>query len=187
MKTIFDHFIAAQDVHWQTIIAEITQGKKQSHWIWYVFPQIRGLGDSPTDAMYAIQSIEEAIAYYDNDILRGRLNTAVELMLQLKSANLRAILGSPDDVKFVSSMTLFSLATQEPVFQSALDVFNQGKMDDKTLALVNLSKTEESKMCCSHSQVKICMKLEDPKETMRIFQRAAKKSLYRRLIDFLKF
>jgi len=132
-----NRFIEAQENNYATALAEIRNGRKQSHWIWYVFPQIRGLGQSETSKYYAIRDLQEAAEYLRHPILGKRLIEISRALLELKEDNAHNIFGSPDDLKVRSSMTLFALMKDaDPVFQQVLDKFFRGERDKNTLALV---------------------------------------------------
>ncbi len=134
----FDHFLAAQHAIYDQVLAELAQGRKESHWMWFIFPQLRGLGSSQTAQRYALDSIAQARRYLSHPILGQRLRQCTRLMLQWAGLSLRDILGPPDDLKFRSSMTLFNLAApDEPLFQDAMRQFFQGEPDPRTLALLN--------------------------------------------------
>ena len=132
-----DRFLAAQDGVIDTVLAELRAARKRTHWMWFVFPQLRGLGSSPMAQHYGIASLDEARAYLAHPVLGPRLRQCCELMLAApprRSAH--DILGSPDDLKFRSCLTLFSLADpQEAVFRQALQRFYAGAPDPRTLAL----------------------------------------------------
>ena len=133
----FDHFIAAQDRVWPAVIAELAAGAKRSHWMWFVFPQIAGLGTSAMSQRYALASVDEARAYLAHPVLGVRLAQATDLMLGHAGLSAESILGGIDAVKFRSSMTLFSAAAPgEPRFQAALDAFYGGSPDPRTLARI---------------------------------------------------
>lgn len=140
MQMVMDdlqRFIDAQEADFDTALAEIKNGRKRSHWMWYIFPQLRGLGSSDTSRYYGIQSIDEAESYINHPVLGQRLIEMCLALLQLKSDNANEIFGSPDDLKLRSSMTLFaSLPDAYPVFQSVLEKFFNGEADDKTLRLI---------------------------------------------------
>jgi len=140
MQMVMDdlqRFIDAQEADFDTALAEIKNGRKSSHWMWYIFPQLRGLGSSDTSIYYGIQSIDEAESYINHPVLGQRLIEMCLALLQLKSDNANEIFGSPDDLKLRSSMTLFaSLPDAYPVFQSVLEKFFNGEADDKTLRLI---------------------------------------------------
>ena len=133
-----DRFLAAQQAVYRQALKELKAGRKESHWMWFIFPQFEGLGFSPTSRRYAIRSREEGEAYLRHDILGHRLKEATEAMLSHKTGSARDILGQPDDLKFRSSMTLFA-ALREPgsVFETALARFFEGKPDERTLALLD--------------------------------------------------
>jgi uncharacterized protein (DUF1810 family) len=121
-----------------TALAELQAGQKRNHWMWYVFPQLRGLGHSPMAQHYGIGSLAEAKAYLAHPLLGPRLVACTRAVLAIEGRSLHAIFGSPDDVKFRSSMTLFALAADEDdsVFRQALDRYCNGHADERTLALL---------------------------------------------------
>ncbi|MGH2565360.1 MAG: DUF1810 domain-containing protein [Ginsengibacter sp.] len=127
-------FIDAQENVYSDALEEIKRGRKQSHWMWFVFPQIQGLGFSPTSKLYAIKDIREAKIFLHHPLLGHRLMEISNELLQLESNNAHAILGSPDDMKLQSSMTLFSsVHDANPVFNSVLKKFFNGIKDMNTL------------------------------------------------------
>jgi uncharacterized protein (DUF1810 family) len=131
----FSRFVAAQDPVIDAVLAELRQGRKTSHWMWFVFPQIAGLGQSDMARRFALGSLEEARAYLGDDVLGTRLREAVRLVCAVKGRSAHTIFGSPDDVKFRSSMTLFAEAMpQETIFQAALDQYFDGERDPLTIA-----------------------------------------------------
>ncbi|MDH6265463.1 uncharacterized protein (DUF1810 family) [Rhizobium sp. SG_E_25_P2] len=135
-------FVEAQSSAWPRAIEELSAGRKQSHWMWFIFPQLAGLGMSPTAQLYALASEEEARAYLRHPLLGPRLieaTEATEAVLAHQGKSLYEIFGSPDDMKFRSSMTLFELASGDAAapFTRALDAFCAGQRDDKTLALLD--------------------------------------------------
>ena len=135
-------FVAAQDAGgtYDRAAAELRAGRKTSHWMWFVFPQIAGLGHSLMARRYAIASLDEARAYLAHPLLGARLRECAALVAAVEARPLRAILGSPDDLKFHSSMTLFALAGgDQPVFAQALDKYFAGALDLATLGILGLS------------------------------------------------
>lgn len=131
-------FIDAQETSYPTALSEIKQGRKQSHWMWYIFPQLQGLGMSSTSQYYGLKDATEAAEFAEHPLLGERLLRLCEALLELKSSNATAIMGSPDDIKLKSSMTLFTaLPAANPVFQRVLDKFFQGAQDPNTLRLLN--------------------------------------------------
>ena len=132
-------FRAAQDPVFAAVLAELRSGHKQTHWMWFIFPQLRGLGHSPTAQFYAIASRAEALAYLADPVLGARLQQATQAMLDVAGKSAHAILGAPDDLKFHSSMTLFAAvagATGAP-FRAALDRYFAGAPDPRTLSLLS--------------------------------------------------
>ncbi|HLY58803.1 MAG TPA: DUF1810 domain-containing protein [Stellaceae bacterium] len=136
MSDPFDlkRFVEAQDMVWDDVRRELAAGQKQSHWMWYVFPQIAGLGFSPISEHYAIASLDEARAYLAHPVLGPRLRHCTELVNAVDGRPIGEILGSPDDLKFRSSMTLFSQVTEDnAVFWDALAKYYGGETDRATL------------------------------------------------------
>ncbi len=130
-------FIDAQAPVYGQVLDELGRGCKASHWMWFVFPQIAGLGRSPMAERYAISSLAEARAYLAHPTLGPRLRQCAALVNAVEGRSIRDILGSPDDLKFRSSMTLFAAADlAEPVFRAALDRYFAGEADPATLARV---------------------------------------------------
>lgn len=133
-----NRFIIAQNDVYDRALAEITNGRKESHWMWYIFPQVQGLGFSETSKLYAIKNIEEAEDYLAHPVLGNRLVEISGALLNLKTKNANSIFGSPDDIKLQSCMTLFcSLSNSHSVFQAVLDKFFEGVKDTKTLQIIN--------------------------------------------------
>jgi uncharacterized protein (DUF1810 family) len=136
-ESTLKRFIDAQESSYAIALSEIKSGRKRSHWMWYVFPQIKGLGFSETSVYYAIKDIEEAEAFLNHPILGSRLIEISKELLKLQSDNAHQILGSPDDVKLHSSMTLFSsVPGASPVFEEVLRKFFNGEKDNKTLQIL---------------------------------------------------
>jgi len=130
-------FLKAQETDYAIALSEIKDGKKRSHWMWYIFPQIQGLGFSETSKYYAIKDIAEAQSFLNHPVLGDRLVAICQALLNLKENNANKIFGSPDDVKLKSSMTLFTaLSETDPVFQLVLDKFFHGEKDKVTLQLI---------------------------------------------------
>ncbi|ADG11893.1 DUF1810 domain-containing protein [Caulobacter segnis] len=127
-------FVEAQATTYQTALAELRRGRKESHWMWFVFPQIQGLGSSPTARFYAIADLAEARAYLEHPVLGPRLLEVVAAINALPGADAHAVFGAPDDLKLRSSLTLFQAAApDEPAFGQALDKFFGGAPDPRTL------------------------------------------------------
>ena len=133
-----DRFIKAQERDYNIALEEIKSGHKRSHWVWYIFPQIKGLGYSEMAQYYAIQDIEEAKAYVNNEYLYNNLIEICNELLKLKSNDIIDIMGYPDNLKLCSSMTLFHLVKpNENVFKQVLNKYFEGKQDSKTINLYN--------------------------------------------------
>jgi uncharacterized protein (DUF1810 family) len=132
-----DRFLEAQAGSWPGALAELRAGRKQSHWMWFVFPQFAGLGHSPMAVRYAIGSADEARAYLAEPLLGARLREGVAAMLAHRGRSAEAILGGIDALKFRSCLTLFEAVADDPApFAEALDVFYDGGRDERTLALL---------------------------------------------------
>lgn len=130
-----DRFTAAQAPLFDTVLDELRAGHKRSHWIWFIFPQIAGLGHSATAAHYAIASLAEARAYLAHPVLGARLRQCCAIVLGIADRSIEEIFGYPDDLKFRSSMTLFAQAApEEALFQACLDKYFGGIPDAATLS-----------------------------------------------------
>lgn len=139
MKQAYDleRFLEAQETQFEDALQELKHGRKRSHWMWYMFPQISGLGFSSTSMYYGIKDLGEAQAYFNHPILGKRLLALIEVLLKHPENNATAIFGSPDDVKLKSSMTLFAaLPESNPVFRQVLEKYFNGQDDKKTLELI---------------------------------------------------
>lgn len=130
-------FLQAQENTYDKALAELRAGRKTSHWMWFVFPQIDGLGRSPTARHYAIKSMAEARAYLGHPVLGARLRECTRAMLALQGLTAHEILGDQDDLKFRSSMTLFEHAAEDKdLFARAIDTYFAGKRDTLTLTIL---------------------------------------------------
>ncbi|WP_345952004.1 DUF1810 domain-containing protein [Mucilaginibacter sp. PAMB04274] len=131
-------FLDAQETDYAIALSEIKSGKKRSHWMWYIFPQIQGLGLSSTSQYYAIKNLQEAKAYLQHPVLGKRLIEISSVLLTLGNNDAHNIFGSPDDMKLKSCMTLFSsIENTSPVFKQILDLFFGGEADQKTINVLN--------------------------------------------------
>jgi uncharacterized protein (DUF1810 family) len=134
-----NRFVRAQDEIYNSVLEELKSGVKRSHWMWFVFPQIVGLGQSPTARYYAIKSLEEAREYLNHSILGARLSECAEAVLAIKGRSASQIFGYPDDLKLKSSMTLFATAeSSNSIFVRVLDKYFQGERDARTLQLLEM-------------------------------------------------
>lgn len=140
MSDPFDlqRFLEAQEPVWADALAEVRAGRKRTHWIWFVLPQMRGLGRSPNATFYGIASLEEARAYLAHPVLGPRLAAMAEAVLAHEGRSANAIFGSPDDMKLRSSVTLFDAASGEGAnpYRAVLRRFFQDVPDPQTLALI---------------------------------------------------
>ncbi|CAN5835033.1 DUF1810 domain-containing protein [soil metagenome] len=130
-------FVDAQAPVYDTVLTELRGARKRSHWIWFIFPQLAGLGSSPTAARFAISGLPEAQAYLAHDVLGPRLRECVALVAAIEGVTIEDVFGWPDYLKVRSSLTLFAHATADNgAFLAVLDKFYAGAQDDKTLALL---------------------------------------------------
>jgi uncharacterized protein (DUF1810 family) len=130
-------FVQAQDPVFDRVQAELRDGKKRSHWMWFIFPQYAGLGHSDISQHFAISSLEEAAAYLHHPVLGPRLEACTRLVTQLQGKSIRLIFGSPDHLKFHSCMTLFErVAAEDNIFRAALEQYFEGQPDRLTLSLI---------------------------------------------------
>lgn len=133
-----ERFLIAQQTYYRTALQEIKAGQKRSHWMWFIFPQIVGLGYSETARYYAIKNMEEAKAYMEDYTLGRNLMEISQALLEIGSNDALEVMGWPDDLKLKSSMTLFALAKPEcEVFQKVLDKFFHGERDQKTVEILS--------------------------------------------------
>ena len=131
-----ERFVAAQASNYEDALAELRGGKKRTHWMWYVFPQIEGLGGSAMAHRYSIKSEAEARAYLAHPILGPRLLDCASAVLETTGRTAHDIFGSPDDMKLHSSATLFATVSDDPIYQQILDKYFAGKPDEKTIELL---------------------------------------------------
>jgi uncharacterized protein (DUF1810 family) len=135
-----ERFTDAQQSVYQTALLEVKKGRKQSHWMWFIFPQVLGLGFTETSRFYGIKDLKEADAYLGHPVLGSRLIEISNELLRLQSDDARQVFGTPDDLKLKSSMTLFSLLPNtNPVFEQVLAKFYNGEKDHKTVQIVKKS------------------------------------------------
>jgi len=139
MEHNLERFITAQKAVFQTAIAELQNGRKESHWMWYIFPQIQGLGFTETSKFYAIKNLQEAKEFLNHRVLGPRLVLISSVLLDSPLKDAHKIFGSPDDLKLHSSMTLFSeVPDADPVFKKVLDKFFESRKDNKTLKMLSI-------------------------------------------------
>lgn len=132
-------FVSAQASSYETALSELRQGRKRSHWMWFIFPQYVGLGISPTSQHFAIKSAAEAEAYLHHPVLGPRLVECAKAVLRTEGRSAHEIFGSPDDIKLKSSATLFArVSPAGSVFERVLDKYFDGAGDDKTLRLLDV-------------------------------------------------
>lgn len=147
MASDLARFRTAQDSHdaYAHALSELRGGRKTSHWMWFVFPQLDGLGRSSTARYFAIGSLQDAVAYLADPVLGPRLREAAEVAADAPASSVQALLGEVDATKLRSSMTLFALAApEEPVFRRVLDRWFRGDLDDATLALLGPSAAPDT-------------------------------------------
>jgi uncharacterized protein (DUF1810 family) len=141
-ETDLDHFVDAQAQVYEQVVEELTSGRKRTHWMWFIFPQLKGLGYSATAQRYGIRDLNQARRYLADPILGNRLRQDVQIMIRHKAKSALEILGSPDDLKFRSCLTLFGQAASDDadrsLFTQALSQFYDGEADPRTLELLRL-------------------------------------------------
>jgi len=159
MAELFDlnRFLRAQDFAYRTALEEIKDGYKCTHWIWYIFPQIDGLGHSPNARYYGIKSLMEAKAYYENDTLRNRLEEITRALLDHTGEDAEDILGGIDAKKVRSCMTLFDIISPEDIFEEVLNEFYGGTRCQRTLSLVS----EERRLYHENPFTKYGLRVQD--------------------------
>ena len=136
---MLDRFLDAQRGDYAAALAEVRRGRKTSHWMWYIFPQIAGLGQSSTARYYSIRDLEEAREYYAHPVLGQRLREISGALLELRGSDPVAVFGGIDSMKLKSSMTLFAVAApDDPLFQQVLDKYYGGERDSLTLRILGL-------------------------------------------------
>lgn len=141
MEYNLNRFLTAQTKNYDCALEELRRGRKESHWIWYIFPQVAGLGHSSMAEKYAIQSREEAVAYLSHAVLGARLKQCCEALLKHHEKKIQDIMGFPDDLKLRSSMTLFAMiSTEGSVFHKVLNAFYSGQKDERTIAFLDAKK-----------------------------------------------
>jgi uncharacterized protein (DUF1810 family) len=138
-KYNLSRFHEAQEYSYQAALSEIKVGYKQSHWMWFIFPQIKGLGHSSTAQYYAISCVDEAQAYLEDDVLGGRIREICNELLNHSEKSVHHMLGGIDSMKLKSSMTLFDLISPDDVFNKVLDVFYSGERDRRTIEIANMT------------------------------------------------
>ena len=141
MAHAFEHFVQAQAGVYDRACVELTAGEKRSHWMWFIFPQLAGLGRSAMAQRYALASLTEAADYLRHPVLGPRLHRATEIVNAVQNRSASQIFGYPDDLKFHSSMTLFAMAAQrseatDGIYQAALERYFDGRMDEGTIKLL---------------------------------------------------
>lgn len=139
MSKFFDEFIQAQSPIYPLVLQELTQGKKRTHWMWFIFPQIQGLGHSEIAQRYALENLMQAQDYLQHEVLGTRLHECATLLLKHPDKTALEIFGKPDNLKLHSSLTLFALAAEKgSVFQRLLQQFFAVQQDEKTLQIISM-------------------------------------------------
>ena len=131
-----ERFVTAQDRVYEQVVREITDGRKTGHWMWFMFPQIKGLGKSITSEEYGLEGVEEARPFFNHPILGKRLVQLLELLSEHSNKSISIILGFPDNLKLKSSLTIFEVATAEMIFSEVLEIFYNGERCQLTLAKI---------------------------------------------------
>lgn len=135
MEENIERFIEAQEHSYECALEEIRRGRKESHWMWYIFPQVTGLGMSPISEYFAIKSLEEAKVYLNHEVLGSRLREISNVLLTLETSNPTIIFGPIDALKLRSSMTLFAYVSNDEIFTKVLDKYYDGEKDERTIAI----------------------------------------------------
>ena len=136
-KYNLSRFLEAQMVTYEGAMLELARGRKESHWIWYIFPQIEGLGISDTAKLYSIKSLEEGRAYLEHPVLGPRLVEACEILLSLQDSSMDEVMGFPDDLKLLSSMTLFEVVSDSnSIFTKMIEFYYEGRRDKASLEII---------------------------------------------------
>jgi uncharacterized protein (DUF1810 family) len=136
-KYNLNRFIEAQMATYEGAMLELARGRKESHWIWYIFPQIEGLGKSDIAKLYSIKSLEEGRAYLKHPLLGPRLTEACEILLSLNDVSMDEVMGFPDDLKLLSSMTLFEvLSDSNSIFTKMIEFYFDDERDENTLEII---------------------------------------------------
>lgn len=158
MSNNLERFVDAQKDTYECAYEEICNGRKETHWMWFIFPQIIGLGESETSDYYAIKSEEEAIEYLNHELLGPRLISITEALLNLSDVDAYSIFGGIDSLKLKSSMTLFYLVSENPLFASVLNKFYGGELDSQTVDMLNLlcGRKESKKMSLLDKLKSLC-------------------------------
>jgi uncharacterized protein (DUF1810 family) len=138
----FDHFVIAQNPVYDQVVRELAAGQKETHWMWFIFPQLDGLGHSPMAQCFALDDVDAARRYLAHEVLGPRLRECTQLTLNIRNRTAADVFGHPDDLKFRSSMTLFALCTPGNIFDAALIKYFAGERDAKTLELLGLTQAK---------------------------------------------
>ena len=133
-----ERFKTAQETCYEEVLEEIKNGEKQTHWMWFIFPQIFGLGSSPTAEYYGIKTLNEAVEYLDDEVLGTRLIELCEILLSHENKTANEIFGSIDSMKLRSSMTLFNYVSENPIFKEVIDKYFNGELDELTINICNI-------------------------------------------------
>lgn len=132
-----ERFYEVHKAYFNTALEEIRLGRKRSHWMWYIFPQLKILGHSYNAVYYGLENAEEAKAFYDDDYLGSNLREICQVLLECESSDALQVMGYPDNLKLCSSMTLFYIATGAELFKKVLDKFYDEKQDEVTVKIIN--------------------------------------------------
>lgn len=158
MSNNLERFVDAQKDTYERAYKEICNGRKETHWMWFIFPQIIGLGESEMSDYYAIKSEEEAMEYLNHEVLGPRLISITEALLNLSDVDAYSIFDGIDSLKLKSSMTLFYLVSENPLFASVLNKFYDGELDSHTVDMLNLlgGRKESKKMSLLDKLKSLC-------------------------------
>ncbi len=138
-----ERFLQQQEAAYPAALAEVRGGRKENHWMWYIFPQLRGLGQSTLSWYYGIEDLQEAASYLEHPVLGRRLREITRAALECGEGNSAVLFGRPDNMKFRSCMTLFARVSEDDLFDRALDKFFDGQEDPVTLQLLQKKRGDE--------------------------------------------
>lgn len=143
-----ERFYGEHKLNYETALREMKNGRKQTHWIWYIFPQLKILGRSETAEYYGIENAEEAKLYYNDPYLGESFREICQVLLECESDNALEVMGYPDNLKLCSSMTLFYMATGDSLFKDVLNKFYSGRTDDRTVSYLQMFGAGRTNINC---------------------------------------
>lgn len=142
---MIERYLTAHKKYYSKALSELKNGKKQTHWMWFIFPQIKGLGESETDAFYSIKSLKEAKEYINNEYLHSHMEELLNVLLNLKTNDPMEVFGYIDSLKLCSSITLFQEVDNNPLYQEILNKYYDGQNDSLTKSIIEFQHKTSSK------------------------------------------